>query len=249
MAQEKSDPVLDPGDPGISAPPGLEAVLKWLDQREAYRLTSLAAGADFSKIGYPGWAAKMLRDFEARFVAIAHGQEKLVLQMTPELTLELAQEQSPGLKDLLKWLDYEESDYQLASEHIIGAPPVSRHGHTAKLLRFFHANWFDMKEANKKLEAEVMRLRVLLGHMPGLRDVVEIACKDGLDVRLAIGVGTPRAPSTIEWRAFEVEQLWYVGAHDDPGFSVGGSKFIHTREGFGKTWRFLTEEPDGQAQG
>ena len=56
MTQEKTDPALDPGNPGISDSPGLAAVLKWLDEREAYRLTSLAAGANTSMIGYPGWA-------------------------------------------------------------------------------------------------------------------------------------------------------------------------------------------------
>lgn len=239
--QEKVDLALDPSNPEISTSPGLAAVLQWLDEREAYRLTSLAGGADSSKIGYPGWAAKMLRDFEARWVALSQGQEKLVLQMVSELT----QEQSPGLRELLAWLDHEEGDYRVVNEHTIGAPLDGRHGRAAKLLRFFHANWFKLNEANKKLEAEVLRLRVLLGHMPEIHDIVEIACKDGVDVRMMLGEDVPLGPNVIEWRAFEVDQLWCVGLHDDPGFSVQGSRFIHTREGFLKTWRFLPEESDG----
>jgi hypothetical protein len=51
--------------------PGLAAVLRWLDEREEQRLASLRVGADPTILGYPGWAAKMLRSFFASKEEIA----------------------------------------------------------------------------------------------------------------------------------------------------------------------------------
>lgn len=194
----------------------LAAVLKWLDERESYRLTKLTEGSDSSVLGYPGLAAEMLRNYEAM------------------VSTEPAREPSPGLKEILEWLDSEESSYQVANEHVIGAPLVGRNGRAAKLLRYFHTNW-----ALAKSGTVVLKQRVLLGHLPSLHDSVEIACKDGHDVRLVRAVGTYREPDPVEWQIRVVDKLWYVGAHDEPAFSVIGSPFIHTSEGFLKTWRFV----------
>jgi hypothetical protein len=53
----------------------------------------------------------------------------------------MTREQSPGLKELLQWLDAQEADYEVVNEHAIGAPVVSHYGRAAKLLRFFHSEW------------------------------------------------------------------------------------------------------------
>lgn len=212
-------------------PPTLASVLRWLDEREAFRLTSLAEGSDPTKLGYPGWAAKMLRRFSVG-------------------NLSMVREQSPGLRDALAWLDSREADYDMATEHIIGAPAEGPAGKAAKLLRFFHAEWARIKDDYEKLEAEAEKLRVLAGHMPLVSEQVEIALTNGLEVRLVLSVGKPREPaSTVEWTVRMVDQLYYCGAHDDPGFSVAGSRFIHTQDGFGKTWRWLPKpEEDTQNQ-
>jgi hypothetical protein len=147
----------------------LAGVLKWLDEREAHRLTTLAPGADPTKLGYPGLASKMLRAMRA------------------------------GL--------------------VVDAVVVELHGEIEQLRR------------------EVERLRVLLGHIPSVGDLVDVACKDGRDIHLAA-----LAP-TNEWRVGKVEQLWNIGAHDDPGFTIEGSRYIHTIEGFRKTWRFHEGTP------
>lgn len=70
---------------------------------------------------------------------------------TDELTKPL-REPSEGLRDLLDWLDLREGEYDVANEHEIGAPAEGRHGRAARLLRFFHAQWSQMKS-----EVEVLK--------------------------------------------------------------------------------------------
>ena len=147
----------------------LAGVLKWLDEREARRLTALALGADPKKLGYPGLAAKMLRAMRAGLVVDA---------VVAELHCEV-----------------------------------------------------------ERLRGENERLHVSLGNIPSVGDLVDVACKDGRDIHLAA-----LAP-TNEWRVGKVEQLWNIGAHDDPGFTIEGSRHIHTIEGFRKTWRFHEGTP------
>jgi hypothetical protein len=50
-------------------------------------------------------------------------------------------EHSPGLMELLTWLDAREAEYDVATEHEIGVPALGHHGRAARLLRFFQAEW------------------------------------------------------------------------------------------------------------
>jgi hypothetical protein len=65
-------------------------------------------------------------------------------QMIAMRTEQMTREQSPGLKDVLAYLDAKESEYQLSTEHTIGAPAEGVNGRAAKLLRYFHEEWCAM---------------------------------------------------------------------------------------------------------
>jgi hypothetical protein len=209
-------------------PPSMTNVLKWLDDLELHRVNALKKGFDHSIVGYPGWTAKMLRSVQSR------GQIDLTTGKSEE---QPTREQSPGLKEVLNWLETEEADFQVANEHTIGIPPMSRYGRGAKLLRFFHSEWAAAKSVQEKLEDEVLRLQVLLGRMPSIYTTVEIACQAKL-ARSTTKIDAPLESITTEWQKSEVGQLWCVGLRDEPGFSVVGSKYIYVGGEYGKTWRF-----------
>jgi hypothetical protein len=69
-----------------------------------------------------------------------------------------SREQSPGLKELLQWLDGQEIEYVVTTEHDIGAPRVGHYGRAAKLLRFFHSEWASLKDEIENLEVELGKL-------------------------------------------------------------------------------------------
>lgn len=48
---------------------------------------------------------------------------------------------SPGLAELLAWLDAREAEYDVVAEHEIVAPALGYHGWAARLLRFFQSQW------------------------------------------------------------------------------------------------------------
>jgi hypothetical protein len=123
----------------------LAGTLKWLDEREAHRLTKTVKGADLSKLGYPGLAAKMLRNLSTN---------------TDELT----------------------------SAHLRIA----------------------------ELERENVRLQVLLGHIPKVGDLVNVACKDGFVVHPVVPTEIPKIFGAVEWRVCRVNQPCLSGSHTPP---------------------------------
>jgi len=81
---------------------------------------------------------------EARFcsddLAILEFAEFTAAKVAEALFATLS-EHSPGLMELLTWLDARETEYDVATEHDIGVPALGHHGRAARLLRFFQAEW------------------------------------------------------------------------------------------------------------
>jgi hypothetical protein len=141
------------------------------------------------------------------------------------------------LQALIGELNHAERMHHIATASAILAPSVGPCGQAALMLRDLHCERFLLKDDLDKAKREIIRLRVLLGHMPGVSEPVEIAYKGGLEVR-RVGKDSTSEESTVEWKLSRVDILWSVGVHDTPGFNIKGSAFIHTPEGFGSTWRF-----------
>lgn len=142
---------------------------------------------------------------------------------------------SPDLQTLIAELNAAERQHHITTAHVILAPAVGPCGRAAQKLRDLDSDrWMaedDLARANK----EIARLRVKLGHMPAVEDIVEIATKGQ---HLAARPASAGDKAEAVWKTYAVDQHWNVGVHDTPGFTVAGSSFIHTPDGFGTTWRF-----------
>jgi hypothetical protein len=90
--------------------------------------------------------------------------ELAVIKVTEALFATL-RDPSPGLLELLAWLDSKEAEYDVATEHDIGAPVVGHYGRTARLLRFFQAEWTRRGFECNRLRLELSDLRQKLVQM------------------------------------------------------------------------------------
>lgn len=69
---------------------------------------------------------------------------------------------SPGLAELLAWLDAREAEYDVATEHEIEAPALGYHGRAARLLRFFQAQWAKRGQELEELRAATRTTTMLI---------------------------------------------------------------------------------------
>jgi hypothetical protein len=155
----------------------------------------------------------------------------------PRMSSDTFYKMPSDLQALIGELNHAERMHHISTESAILAPSVGPCGKAAQLLRDFDMHRWLAADDLSKAKLEIRRLRVLLGHMPGLNEPVEIAYKGDLEVR-QVGKDRTSPENSVEWKPSRVDILWSVGVHDTPGFSIKGSTFIHTPEGFGSTWRF-----------